>query len=193
MPRLKKIKVPILTAIALLVIPALLALPAAGNSLLLPAASASTPKSKPCPAGYHRAGTCVPTNQANPVAKADLNCKPSQTPTKITGGTNKGKWYCKNKAAAAMSPPATTSCNLQSGCDLINNYVNPFINLLSIAFGLIAVISLIMGGIQYSTSQGDPQKSAQAKSRISNTFLAIFAYLFLYAFLQFLIPGGLFN
>lgn len=89
--------------------------------------------------------------------------------------------------------PKKTACNLTAGCDLIKTYINPFINFLSIAFGLIAVISIIIGGIQYSASQGDPQKSAQAKTRISNTMLAIFAYLFLYVLLQFLIPGGLFH
>lgn len=77
-----------------------------------------------------------------------------------------------------------------SHCDLIKTYVNPLINLLSAMFGLIAVASIIMGGIQYAASEGDPQKAAQAKSRIYNTLIAIFAYLFLYAFLQFLVPGG---
>ena len=94
---------------------------------------------------------------------------------------------------AKKSPPPSTPCNLDDGCNLIDKYVNPFIDFLSIAFGLIAVISLILGGVQYSTSEGDPQKSSQAKSRISNTILAIFAYMILYAFLQFIIPGGLFH
>ena len=80
-----------------------------------------------------------------------------------------------------------------SSCDLIAKYINPAIDLFSLSFGLIAVISIIFGGIQYSASQGDPQKTAAAKSRISNTMLAIFIYLFLYSFLQFLIPGGIFH
>src|SRR5205814_1498218 len=80
-----------------------------------------------------------------------------------------------------------------SKCDFIKKYVNPFINLLSISFGLIAVISIIMGAVQYSTSGGDPQKVTQAKQRISKTIFAVLAYLFLYAFLQFIVPGGLFN
>jgi hypothetical protein len=96
-------------------------------------------------------------------------------------------------APAHTPSPSTTPCNYKSGCDLIANYVNPAINLLSAMFGLIAVISLIMGGIQYSASEGDPQKASQAKSRLYNTLIAIFAYLFLYAILQFLIPGGLFK
>jgi len=83
------------------------------------------------------------------------------------------------------------ACN-KSSCDLIAKYVNPSINVLSACFGLIAVISLILGGIQFSMSEGDPQKAAAAKSRITNTIIAIVAYSLLYGFLQFLVPGGFF-
>jgi Type IV secretion system pilin len=76
---------------------------------------------------------------------------------------------------------------------LVATYVNPLINLLSVMFGLIAVASLIMGGIQYTTSEGDPQKVSKAKNRLTNTVIAIFAYALLYGFLQFLVPGGLFQ
>ena len=79
------------------------------------------------------------------------------------------------------------------GCDLIANYVNPSIRLLSALVGLVAAISLIMGGIQYSASTGDPQKTSAAKSRISKTILGLIIYAFLYAFLNFLVPGGIFN
>jgi hypothetical protein len=81
----------------------------------------------------------------------------------------------------------------QNNCDFVGKYVNPAINLLSIAFGLIAVISIIMGGIQYTVSGGDPQKVTSAKQRIAKTIVAVLAYFVLYAFLQFLVPGGLFN
>jgi hypothetical protein len=76
---------------------------------------------------------------------------------------------------------------------LVAKYINPAIEVLSISFGLIAVISIIMGGIQYSASGGDAQKVTAAKRRISLTLVAIVSYALLYAFLQFLIPGGLFN
>lgn len=78
-------------------------------------------------------------------------------------------------------------------CDFIGKYVNPAIDLFSLSFGLIAVISLIFGAIQFSASEGDPQKASAAKNRIFNTIIAIFAYFFLFAFLQFLIPGGTFR
>jgi hypothetical protein len=83
-------------------------------------------------------------------------------------------------------------CN-ESGCNLSATYIQPVLDLLSGLVGVVVVISLILGGIQYSASEGDPQKSAKAKNRIAKTIFALFAYFFLFAFLQFLIPGGLFH
>lgn len=88
--------------------------------------------------------------------------------------------------------PAAQGCS-KDKCDFVGRYVNPAINLMSVSFGIIAVISIIVGGIQYSASAGDPQKVTRAKTRIQNTIIAIVAYFFLYGFLQFLIPGGIFN
>lgn len=87
-------------------------------------------------------------------------------------------------------PPATGATCQQNNCDLIATYLQPVIDLLSGLVGIIIVASLIMGGIEYSTSEGDPQKSAKAKHRITNTIFALFAFFFLYAFLQFLVPNG---
>lgn len=104
-------------------------------------------------------------------------------------------------SAWAATPPSTTpppvNCNTSdtSNCDvdLVSSYIQPILDVLSGMVGIIVVISLIMGGIEYSAAEGDPQKSAKAKHRISNTIFALVSYFFLYAFLQFLIPGGLFH
>lgn len=149
---------------------------------------------QPYPNGAGVATVTVNCGRSQPVnpkvgAAADFKCK-SGSPT--ISNLNQVQAYAK----ATPPPPAPTtpptSCNA-SGCDLIAQYVNPTIDLLSAAFGLIAVISLILGGIQFSMSEGDPQKASQAKNRISNTIIAIVAYSLLYGFLQFLVPGGAFN
>jgi hypothetical protein len=95
--------------------------------------------------------------------------------------------YCNSDPALKCG---TTS---SKQCDFVAKYVNPAIALLSVAFGLFATISIILGGIAFATSAGDPQKASKAKARITNTVIAVVAYMFLYAFLQFLIPGGLFR
>jgi len=109
-----------------------------------------------------------------------------------TGVCTPSNAICKDGICQDPAADPSLDCS-QKGCDIIKKYVNPLINLLSIAFGFIAVISIIIGGIQYSASAGDPQKVTQAKQRISKTLFAIFAYFFLYAFLQFIIPGGIFK
>lgn len=113
-------------------------------------------------------------NQTNQTSSADVKNK----------GYDCAKIGCSDKAA--------TQCT-KDGCDFIKKYLNPAINLFSMTFLLVAVGSLIYGGIQYSASGGDAQRVSQAKSRITNTIIAVIAYFFLFAFLQFLVPGGLFN
>ena len=104
-------------------------------------------------------------------------------------------------AAANQSPPQTLPgcgpgasqlCTVNA-CDIISKYVSPAATVLSASFGLIAIISIIYAAIQYSGAGGDPQKVAVAKKRLFTTIVAIVAYLFLFGFLQFLIPGGVFQ
>lgn len=80
----------------------------------------------------------------------------------------------------------TTSC-------LFQKYVNPVINLLSVVVGIVVIIGIIVGAMQFSSSAGDPQKAANGKNHIRNALFGLLAYIMLYAFLQFIIPGGSIN
>lgn len=138
------------------------------------------------------------TNTPDPSFGTSQNpapCAPGDTPD--TNGlcpTCTAKSTNSNCVCTATScADNAVTCSSNGGCDLIEKYLNPGIDLFSVMFGLIAAGSLIMGGISYSASEGDPQKSSRAKSRITNTIFAIVAYMFLFSFLQFIIPGGAFN
>lgn len=123
-----------------------------------------------------------------------FTCKDGSKPSiNVTaqGGSNQPNSTTDCTSGVCSSDPAIACAS--NNCDLIKKYVDPAINLLSLAFGVIAAISIVMGGMQYSASTGDPQKISAAKSRITNTMIAIVAYIFLYSFLQFLVPGGIFN
>lgn len=67
-----------------------------------------------------------------------------------------------------------------------------FIRFLSFGVGVVAIASIVFAGIQYSTSEGNPEKTQQAKERIRNSILALLIYLFIFAIVQYLVPGGLF-
>jgi hypothetical protein len=76
-------------------------------------------------------------------------------------------------------------------CDLISKYINPLIDFLSALVGVSVLIAIIVGGIQYSSSAGDPSKASTAKAHIRNAIIALIAFVLLYSMLNFLIPGGL--
>ena len=79
-----------------------------------------------------------------------------------------------------------------SGMDcVIAKYINPIVKLLSVAAGIAVVIGVIMGGVQYSASAGDPQKMANARGKITKALFGLITFLFLYSALQFFSPGGI--
>jgi len=79
--------------------------------------------------------------------------------------------------------------NQDTDC-LFYKYINPFIDLLSAAVGVVVVIAVIIGAIEFSTSGGDPQRAASGRRHITNALLGLVAYILLYVFLEFLVPGG---
>ncbi len=64
------------------------------------------------------------------------------------------------------------------------------IRVLSDGVGLVIIGSIVVGGIQYSASRGDPQATAIAIGRIRSTVIALLLYIFGYAILNFIIPAG---
>lgn len=92
-------------------------------------------------------------------------------------------------------PTGSRKNDCQDGLDEkncgITEWLRAVINILSAAAGLIITIVIIIGGIQYTTAKDDPQAVAAAKGRITNAIIALAVYIFFYAFLQWLVPGGI--
>lgn len=71
--------------------------------------------------------------------------------------------------------------------------LNQIVNFLSAGVGIIVTGVIIVGGIQYMTAGDNPQAITAAKKRITNGLIALVAFLFMFAFLQWLVPGGVFG
>jgi hypothetical protein len=69
-------------------------------------------------------------------------------------------------------------------------YLGGITNFLSMGVGVVLVISLVVLGMQYIMSAGDPQRVKLAKDRAVNIVLAGATYFLIYAILKWLIPGG---
>ncbi len=105
---------------------------------------------------------------------------------------------CPDPASGKPVPagcPAARDCRSAgtdaASCNVVAKYLNPLINALGILAGVAVTIGIIVGGIQYASSGGDPQKAAEGKKHIKMAVIAFVGFLFMYTFLSFLIPGGL--
>lgn len=111
---------------------------------------------------------------------------------------------CTTLECQSGSIPSGTNCSPSDPCDpsspnsnsalcstIVQNYVNPIILFLGAGVGLVIIIMIIIGGIQYITSGGDPNHVNEAKKRIANALLALITWILIYAFLNWIMPGGL--
>jgi hypothetical protein len=67
------------------------------------------------------------------------------------------------------------------------------VNALSIGVAIIVVVMIIVGGVQYAAAGDSPEAVSKAKKRITNALIALLAFIFLDAFIQWLVPGGVFG
>jgi len=74
----------------------------------------------------------------------------------------------------------------------ILQWINFFINLFSVVIIIGSAIMIAVAGIQYTTSRDNPQSVQAAKQKIWNVLIGLIAFFFLYAFVQWIIPGGVF-
>ena len=107
------------------------------------------------------------------------------------GGTTGGS--CED---GTTDPALCSACNKDGqpdqDCNLTKKYLNPIINKFLAPLAILAVIiGIIWGSIEFATSAGDAQKAASGKGKIQKALIGLLAFIFLYAFLSWLMPGGL--
>lgn len=64
------------------------------------------------------------------------------------------------------------------------------IDIMSIGIGIIALIGILIFGIQYLTAAGDLNKTTKAKRRLYEIVIGLVAWVVLYSLCEWLMPGG---
>jgi len=101
-------------------------------------------------------------------------------------------------AFAASTPGPSTQVSQQQIKDSLKNNplvddIQTVVNILSAGVGIVVVIMIMVGGVQYSIAGDNPAALTAAKKRITDALIALFAFAFSFAFIQWLIPGGIFG
>jgi hypothetical protein len=66
------------------------------------------------------------------------------------------------------------------------------INILTAGIGIAAVAGIVYGSVLYTSAGSSPEQVKKAIGIITNVVIGLVAYALMYAFLNFIIPGGLF-
>ena len=111
-------------------------------------------------------------------------------------------------ASNTFAAAQTTHYHCGGGGDVVNTTIDfgckgqgsatmdllfAIIRFLSDGVGLIIIASIIIAGVQYTFSRGDPQAVVGATKRIQSSVIALAIFIFAYALLDFVIPNGMFG
>jgi hypothetical protein len=83
-------------------------------------------------------------------------------------------------------------CKVDGGNPIMSILIQ-VINFLAVGVGIAVVGGIIWGGMMYASSNGDAGKTKQAVTIIVNAVVGLLLFIFMYALINFLVPGGAFN
>lgn len=115
------------------------------------------------------------------------------------GGVETSIIHCDASACADKSTPTDGKC--ADGTDAskavedtgVWGVLIVAINILTAGVGVVAVGGVIYGAVLYTSAGGSPEQVKKAMGIITNVVIGVVAYALMFAGLNFLIPGGLFN
>lgn len=117
------------------------------------------------------------TNEVTPQGEVENT---GFTPTETTSGNAD----CKGVGLAV-----DVNCD-NSEDNAITAYLNGILNFLAGGVGLVVVIMVATGGIQYMMAGGNPQATQAAVKRVTDALIGLLFFIFLYGILMWVIPGG---
>lgn len=129
--------------------------------------------------------------------QAEAAPKPNPEPSSCASGKLIDNPEAKpdNELPKKICKPLGNECSKKTGICSDNPIVRNLNNIVKVLSGLVGVVvvgTIVLGGIQYAAAGDKAEAVSAAKQRIINGLIALLAFLFIYAFLQWLVPGGIF-
>lgn len=130
--------------------------------------------------------TNYPDLKVSNSATGDYQTKCNQ---KLTIGNNRYTVYGKSTTACAQL--GAISANPDGWCNNtdLTTTVQGIINTVIFIVGMLAVVMIIIGGINYALSQGDPGKVKKAKDTILYGIIGLVVALLAFAIVQFVLSA----
>lgn len=119
---------------------------------------------------------------------------PAGGSTTPAGGTGTGTGTGTGAGTGAGSTTAGSTTSGQSICgattgDSFQNLMKNIINTMLVVLGMIAVVMIVIGGIRYTTSNGDAAQIKSAKDTIMYAVIGIVVAIMAYAIVNFVLAS----
>lgn len=95
-----------------------------------------------------------------------------------------------NNSKSSKSPTDAKTAILPSDWK-IEDILNMVLVVVTTGVGIAAVGSIVFAGVLYITARDNAAQVSKAKTMITNTIIGIIAYILMWAFLEWIIPGGI--
>jgi len=128
--------------------------------------------------------TCWRTFIKSNGGTAGPKSSPFEKEVPVAGGS--GAVGCANIKTSLIN------CDDNGGNPIISLLLQ-IINFLAVGVGIAVVGGITWGGMMYASSNGDAAKIKQGKTIIVNAVVGLILFFFMYALINFLVPGGLFS
>lgn len=79
-----------------------------------------------------------------------------------------------------------------TGKGLIWEVLTIAVNFLAAGVGIAVVAGIVFGAVTYATAAGNADQAKKGISFVTNAVIALLLFIFMYAIINFLVPGGLF-
>lgn len=90
---------------------------------------------------------------------------------------------------------ATVHCVPKNSTDIQTNpillFLRAVLQFLAFGIGLAIVGGLVVGGIMYTTARANAQQVQKAEATIRNALIGLALFIFTFAIINFLVPGGI--
>lgn len=88
---------------------------------------------------------------------------------------------------------ALGNCNASPGTNPIFALIQRVITFAAAAFGLVLVLMIVIAGLEYVISGGNPDKAKGAKKRIEQAATGFVMFVIMWGVLQIILPDGVFR
>lgn len=131
----------------------------------------------------------------------DFGCQGGQCQAPPSSAPSNGNTGSSSSSPSTSTPAGSSGTTPSSGTgycygtahNAMIDLLFAIIKFISDGIGLIIIMSLIIAGIQYTFSRGEPQAINSATKRIQSSVTALVIFIFAYALLNFLVPNGIFG